>query len=286
MRRYNREEIEKWLKLHDTSPLTGEVLAHNMLVPNLLVRQQITAWREQHGLPVPVLPTAPAAAAAAGPAPLQTITKPAATCTAHPREKLRAFCCDCGRAVCVLCAVDVKKCKAHATEVLDSLIDELEADAQAWCSARLECDRQAQQLCADIQANGAAKKQSIDKEVADLQQLVRRSPRPLYFCNTFSRCARQQLRGPLPSAPLRRSGRSGKSSWLQPPRVQRLGARGRRQRLSLLRPSRAPGHPSRLHFAPCSTLWMRLLLQWATLLLPKRWQTPRRRLLALLRMQG
>ncbi len=272
MRRYNREEIEKWLKIHDTSPLTSEVLAHKMLVPNLLVRQQITAWREQHGLPVPVLPTAHAAAAAAGgdPAPLQTITKPAVTCTAHPREKLRAFCCDCGRAVCVLCAVDVKKCKAHATEVLDSLIDELEAEAQAWAGAQQECDRQVQQLCADIQANGAAKKQGIDKEVADLQQLVRRTARPLYFCNTLPRCARQQLRDPLPLAPSRRSGMSGRSSWLLPPRVQRLGSRGRRRRRWFPRPSGAQGARSRLHFAPCSTPWLRPLLQWAASLLLKR----------------
>jgi len=177
---YNREHMERWLKQHNTSPRTSEPLDHKMLIPNILVRQQITAWREQHGLPVPLLRKAPAAAAAGGPAAEPMIPKPSATCPTHPREQLRVFCRDCDVAVCVLCAVDVKKCKTHATEAFDSLLDELKADTQAWAGAQQECSLSAQQLCAAIQADGDAKKQAIDAlriaidtQVAALQQQVR-----------------------------------------------------------------------------------------------------------------
>jgi hypothetical protein len=48
---YNREQIQNWLENHDTSPLTSEPLENKMLFPNLAIRRQINAWREQHGLP-------------------------------------------------------------------------------------------------------------------------------------------------------------------------------------------------------------------------------------------
>ncbi len=60
--RYNR--CKMWLKQHTTSPRTNEPLAHTLLIPNLLVRQQIAAWREQHGLPALDFNKAPASAAA------------------------------------------------------------------------------------------------------------------------------------------------------------------------------------------------------------------------------
>ncbi len=173
---YNRVDIEKWLKEHDTSPLTHETLEHKLLIPNMAIRRLINAWREEHGFPALVLhkpPSATAAAAAAGPEAHPLIQKPIATCATHPREQLRVFCCDCDYAVCVLCAVDSKKCKAHATEAFDTLLDELKADWQGWAFAQQECNRSAQQLCAAIQADGDAKKQAIDTQVAELQQQVR-----------------------------------------------------------------------------------------------------------------
>ena len=52
---YNRADIERWLKQHETSPLTNEPLEHKMLVPNKVIRRQINAWREEHGLPALVI---------------------------------------------------------------------------------------------------------------------------------------------------------------------------------------------------------------------------------------
>ena len=52
---YNRADIETWLKEHDTSPLNHEPLEHKMLIPNITVRRQINAWREQHGLPAIII---------------------------------------------------------------------------------------------------------------------------------------------------------------------------------------------------------------------------------------
>jgi hypothetical protein len=143
---YNRVEIEKWLKEHDTSPLTHEPLESKALFPNMAIRRQINAWREEHGFPALVLHKPPAAAAAAGPEAHPLIQKPITTCTTHPREQLRVFCCDCEHAVCLLCAVDSKKCKAHTTEAFDTLLDELKADWQGWAGAQEECNRSAQQL--------------------------------------------------------------------------------------------------------------------------------------------
>jgi hypothetical protein len=173
---YNRVDIENWLKEHDTSPLTHEPLESKALFPNMAIRRLINAWREEHGFPALVLhkpPAAAAAAAAAGPEAHPLIQKPIATCATHPREQLRVFCCDCDHAVCLLCAVDSKKCKAHTTEAFDTLLDELKADWQGWAGAQQECNRSAQQLCAAIQADGDAKKQAIDTQVAELQQQVR-----------------------------------------------------------------------------------------------------------------
>jgi hypothetical protein len=48
---YNRVDIENWLKQHNTSPHTNEELDHKMLTPNIAIRRQINAWREEHGLP-------------------------------------------------------------------------------------------------------------------------------------------------------------------------------------------------------------------------------------------
>jgi hypothetical protein len=69
--------------------------------------------------------------------------------------------------------VDVKLCKAHATEAFDTLIAELQADREEWARAREECTRGAELLCAAIQADGDAKVQAICGQVAALQEQVR-----------------------------------------------------------------------------------------------------------------
>ena len=81
---YNREEIQKWFKGHDTSPRTNEPFEHKILIPNMAMRQQIIAWREKHGLPIPSF-GAPAKAQASGGgggggADAGQILKPAALC--------------------------------------------------------------------------------------------------------------------------------------------------------------------------------------------------------------
>lgn len=46
---YERDAIEEWLRNHQTSPLTGERLAHVGLTPNVMARGLITEWLEQQG---------------------------------------------------------------------------------------------------------------------------------------------------------------------------------------------------------------------------------------------
>ena len=63
---YEREAIELWLKGHDTSPRTGQPLESKTVIPNHDKRQQVIAWCEQNGVPVPVIPKPTAKPAAAG----------------------------------------------------------------------------------------------------------------------------------------------------------------------------------------------------------------------------
>jgi hypothetical protein len=69
--------------------------------------------------------------------------------------------------------VDSKKCKTHATEAFDTVIDELQQERLGWSSAAQECERCAEQLCGAIQADGDAKKLAIDTQIAALLQQVR-----------------------------------------------------------------------------------------------------------------
>jgi hypothetical protein len=81
------------------------------------------------------------------------------------------------------------------TKVFDPLIEKLKTDRYGWARALRECNDGAEQLCANIQADGDNKirlySQAIGTQVADLQQ-------------------RARLQWP----PLSRSGRSG--VWLVP----------------------------------------------------------------------
>ena len=219
-RTYERYDIEKWMKTHDVSPLTSTPFVHKFLVENIFMRDMIAKWCEQNGVPVPVAPVREEeeAAAGGGAAEAALLHKPKVMCSAHPKEQLRVFCQDCDHAVCVLCAVDVKRCKKHGTEALDTLIAELEAERQEWAGAQEECRRGAEQLCLHIQADADAKKRTIDTEAAVLQQQVIVSA-PIFntdiLFQTLHRC-RYELpptSAQPPSAPLCRSGRSGRSLW-------------------------------------------------------------------------
>ena len=43
---YERDAIEKWLRKHDTSPLTGKKLGHKTLAPNQYLRTQVGEFIE------------------------------------------------------------------------------------------------------------------------------------------------------------------------------------------------------------------------------------------------
>ena len=50
---YEREAIQTWLRNHNTSPLTGVVLEHNGLTPNLALRRAIAEFMEANLKRVP-----------------------------------------------------------------------------------------------------------------------------------------------------------------------------------------------------------------------------------------
>ena len=87
---YNRVDIEKWLKEHDTSPLDHEPLEHRMLIPNFTVRRQINAWREQHGLPALIIGQPAKFKAGGGSRAVDQIVKPAAVCE-FSKKPLQGF---------------------------------------------------------------------------------------------------------------------------------------------------------------------------------------------------
>ena len=43
---YERSAIEDWLRTHNTSPKTNEVLLHKNLIPNLTLRAAINDWND------------------------------------------------------------------------------------------------------------------------------------------------------------------------------------------------------------------------------------------------
>ena len=219
-RTYERYDIEKWMKTHDVSPLTSTPFVHKFLIENISMRDMIAKWCEQNGVPVPVAPVREEeeAAAGGGAAEAALLHKPKVMCSAHPKEQLRFFCLGCDRSVCVICAGDSDLCKAHTTKALDTLIAELEADRQEWAGAQEECRRGAEQLCLHIQADADAKKRTIDTEAAVLQQQVIVSAPNfntdfLYQTLHWCRYELPPTSAQPPSAPLCRSGRSGRSLW-------------------------------------------------------------------------
>lgn len=73
----------------------------------------------------------------------------------------------------MLCVVDSKKCKTHATEAFDTLIDGLQQERLEWSSAAQECERCSEELCRAIQADSDSKKLAIDTQISALLQQVR-----------------------------------------------------------------------------------------------------------------
>ena len=45
---YERKAIETWFKTKNTSPTTNINITNKTLTPNVALRQNIEAWREQH----------------------------------------------------------------------------------------------------------------------------------------------------------------------------------------------------------------------------------------------
>ncbi len=150
---YNRADIEKWFKQHDTSPHTNELFASKALFPNIAIRKQVMAWREEHGLP-PILFGQPveartqdgrASSAAGGDA---AILKPAAVC-AFSKKPLQGFCITCKKAICIHCAMDQSRCQAHDIHPLESIVCGLQDTHALWVllqqwrpkQLRAECDR-------------------------------------------------------------------------------------------------------------------------------------------------
>jgi hypothetical protein len=138
---YNREEIQNWFKEHDTSPHTNEPFEHKILTPNMVMRKQIIAWREKHGLPVPSF-RAPAKAQASGGGSggggggnASQILKPAALC-GYSKQPLLVFCITCDKAICVSCAIDPARCQSHTMRQLASIVSSVRDVHAAWLHLR------------------------------------------------------------------------------------------------------------------------------------------------------
>jgi hypothetical protein len=217
---YERECIVLWMKTHNESPLTKTPFPHKFLAPNDMAREMIAEWCEQNGRPLPVAPVPEdePAEAGGGAAMATLLQKPKVTCSAHPKEQLRFFCLGCDHAVCVICAGDSDLCKTHTTKALDTLIEELKADREEWARAQEECRHSIEQLCAAVQADADTKIQCISRQAAALQQQVH-APAPsfntdiLYQTLHWCRYELPPTSAQPPSAPLCRSGRSGRSLW-------------------------------------------------------------------------
>jgi hypothetical protein len=124
---YNREDIENWFKEHSTSPHTNEQFEHKMLIPNIAIRRQISAWREQHGLPAlsfaqPVKAQAQGGGGGGGAAGGGAqIVKPAAVC-GFSKKALQRFCLTCKKGICINCAMDPARCHSHTMRPLDAIV--------------------------------------------------------------------------------------------------------------------------------------------------------------------
>jgi hypothetical protein len=175
---YNREEIQKWFKGHDTSPRTNEPFEHKILIPNMAMRQQIIAWREKHGLPIPSF-GAPAKAQASGGgggggADAGQILKPAAVC-GYSKQPLQVFCITCDKAICVSCAIDPARCQSHTMRQLASIVSSVRDVHAAWLQLREGRPHQLQAECDRVDAAAEAAHKAIREEAAELKVELQRA---------------------------------------------------------------------------------------------------------------
>jgi hypothetical protein len=178
---YNRANIEKWLEEHDTSPLTNEPLESKALFPNMAMRRQINAWREEHGHP-PLIIGKPVKAkagggggAAAGGA---QILKPAAVC-AFSQKALEAFCVTCKKSICSGCAIDSARCQSHETRPLSWVVSLIRAETEAWVQVEEGRPQQLQAECERVDAAAdaaiAAFTSRVRQEADELKVELRRA---------------------------------------------------------------------------------------------------------------
>ncbi len=175
---YNRADIERWLKQHETSPLTNEPLEHKMLIPNMAMRRQINAWCEEHSLPALVFGQSVKAkaqgvggAAAGG---VAAIAKPAAVC-AFSKKPLQAYCDTCRKSICINCAIDPSRCHSHQKRPLDDILSGFRDSHAAWVQLREGRPQQLQAECDRVAAVADAAVQAIRAQEADLKQQLQRA---------------------------------------------------------------------------------------------------------------
>ena len=136
---YERASITDWLASHSTSPTTNEPMDSKILFPNVSIRAQIIAWKEQHGIPVASSASSFSSrysfrAHAPGSAGASTLSSKSLTamCPIHSNEPLRAFCITCKKSICSDCAVDSTVCKSHITRSVSSIINQLQEEHAVW----------------------------------------------------------------------------------------------------------------------------------------------------------
>ena len=66
----------------------------------------------------------------------EAVHTPQVTCSKHAKEQVRVLCMGCEHGVCLLCAVDTKGWKTHATDAFHTLLEELHTDVQGWVRAQ------------------------------------------------------------------------------------------------------------------------------------------------------
>ena len=179
---YNRKDIEDWFKEHNTSPNTGEEFESKALFPNIGMRKQINAWREEHGLPAltfgkPAKAPAHVAGGGGGGGGAQ-IVKPSAVC-AHSKKALEAFCITCKKSICSGCAIDAARCKSHDTRPLAWILSLLRAENEAWVQVQEGRPQQLQAECERVDAAAdaaiAAFTSCIREEAAELKVELQRA---------------------------------------------------------------------------------------------------------------
>jgi sugar lactone lactonase YvrE len=180
---YNRVDIENWLKHHNTSPHTNEEFESKALIPNIAMRRQINAWREEHGLPAltfarPAKAQAQAAGGGGAAADGAQLVKPSAVC-AYSKKALEAFCVTCKRSICSGCAIDSARCKSHETRPLATIVSLLRAEHDAWVQVEEGQPQQLQSECARVDAAAdaviAAFTSRVREEAAELKLELQRA---------------------------------------------------------------------------------------------------------------